>query len=116
MACGDDVVFMSVSDGAVLGRCHAGGALKAAPVCDPWTGAVWAVSHGRRLTVCEPPGVRSGAAASYGQPHTLLMAMQAWTVRACFKALGLSAAMSALRCACEQCCGSFSGQISSRAA
>ena len=39
-----------------LGRCDAGGAIKATLVCDPWTGAAWAVSHGRRLVVCDPPG------------------------------------------------------------
>ena len=56
MACGDSLVFVSVSDGAESGRCSAGGAIKAAPVCDPWAGAAWVASHGRRLTVCEPPG------------------------------------------------------------
>jgi len=91
VACGDDVVFLSVSDGAVVGRCYTGGAIKAAPACDPWTGAAWAVSHGRRLTICEPPGVRAAAAASYGQLHTLLMATQVDALRVAIPRLSGSA-------------------------
>ena len=74
MACGDEVVFLSVSAGAVTGRCAAGGVIKAAPVCDPWTGAVWAVSHGRRLTVCEPPGTLCAAVPPCAQLRALLTA------------------------------------------
>ena len=56
VACGRALVFLSTADGAVTGRCDAGGTIKAAPACDPWRGAAWVASHGRRLIVCEPSG------------------------------------------------------------
>lgn len=48
--------FLRTTDGAAVGTCDAGGAVRAAPVTDPWLGHVWIASHGRQLTVCKAPG------------------------------------------------------------
>ncbi|CAL8461978.1 g1509 [Coccomyxa elongata] len=48
--------FLRTTDGAEVGSCDAGGALKAAPVTDPWLGHIWIASHARELIVCEAPG------------------------------------------------------------
>lgn len=57
VACSDGrVCFLSVTSGKLLGTCHAGGALKAAPAVDPWEGHVWVASHGCQVIVCKAPG------------------------------------------------------------
>lgn len=57
VTCGDGRLhFLSTADGSLAGCCDAGGQVRAAPAIDPWRGRVWLPSHGRRLTVCEPPG------------------------------------------------------------
>ncbi|BDA41299.1 probable enterobactin synthase component F at N-terminal half [Coccomyxa sp. Obi] len=48
--------FLRTADGTEVGSCDAGGALKAAPVTDPWLGHIWIASHARELLVCKAPG------------------------------------------------------------
>ncbi|EIE25078.1 acetyl-CoA synthetase-like protein [Coccomyxa subellipsoidea C-169] len=48
--------FLRTADGVEVGSCETGGALRAAPVTDPWLGYIWAASHGRQLNICRAPG------------------------------------------------------------
>lgn len=52
-----DLVLYSLSDGTLLGRLNLGGALRAPPVVDPWSGCLWIATHSKEaLKVATPVG------------------------------------------------------------
>ena len=53
VACDHSLHFLSTADGTVLGSFDTGGAVRACPAIDPWTGSVWATSHSRSIFVLD---------------------------------------------------------------
>ena len=53
VACDHSLHFLSTTDGTSLGSFDTGGAVKACPAIDPWTGSVWATSHSHSFFVLD---------------------------------------------------------------
>lgn len=57
---GGELYFLDAADGTVVGSVRAGGGMRAAPACDPWTGLVWQPTHGQQLLLACAPGEEVG--------------------------------------------------------